>query len=47
LRERGVLCGAYPGEEIRMVTHRDVGPPDVERALSAVREVAGAGFGPR
>jgi threonine aldolase len=44
LRDRGVLCGAYPGEEIRMVTHRDVGPADVERALSAVREVAGAGF---
>jgi threonine aldolase len=45
LRERGVLCGAYPGEEIRMVTHRDVGPADVERALSAAREVAAGGFG--
>jgi len=47
LRERGVLCGAYPGEEIRMVTHRDVGPADVTRALSAVREVAEALFGRR
>jgi threonine aldolase len=45
LRERGVLCGAYPGEEIRMVTHRDVGPADVARALSAAREVAAGGFG--
>lgn len=46
-RDRGVLCGAYPGEEIRMVTHRDVGAGDVARALSAAREIAaGAAPGP-
>jgi len=42
-RDRGVLCAAYPGEEIRMVTHRDVGPSDVERALNAAGELAIAG----
>ena len=40
-RERGVLCAAYPGEEIRMVTHRDVGLADVDRALAAARAIAG------
>jgi threonine aldolase len=39
-RERGVLCGAYPGEEVRMVAHRDVGAADVVRAISAAREIA-------
>jgi threonine aldolase len=41
-RERGVLCAAYPGEEVRMVTHRDVGSADVERALAAAEEIARA-----
>jgi len=40
LRRRGVLCGAYPGEELRMVTHRDVGPEDVSLAIDALRQVA-------
>ena len=39
-RERGVLCSAYPGEEIRMVTHRDVGAEDVDRALADAERIA-------
>ena len=39
-RESGVLCSAYPGEEIRMVTHRDVGTADVDRALAAAERIA-------
>ena len=39
-RQRGVLCAAYPGEEIRFVTHRDVGTADVDRALAAARAIA-------
>ncbi|HET7451900.1 MAG TPA: beta-eliminating lyase-related protein, partial [Thermoanaerobaculia bacterium] len=39
-RERGVLCAAYPGEEIRLVTHRDVGSKDVDRALAAAEAIA-------
>jgi threonine aldolase len=39
-REREVLCAAYPGEEIRMVTHRDVGARDVDRALVAAEAIA-------
>ena len=39
-RERGVLCSAYPGEEIRLVTHRDVGSADVDRALAAAAQIA-------
>ncbi len=40
LRDQGVLCSAYPGEEVRMVTHRDVGSADVDRALSAAERIA-------
>jgi threonine aldolase len=39
-REEGVLCSAYPGEEIRMVTHRDVARADVDRALAAAERIA-------
>ncbi|HET9796118.1 MAG TPA: GntG family PLP-dependent aldolase [Thermoanaerobaculia bacterium] len=39
-RGEGVLCGAYPGEEVRMVTHRDVTAADVDRALTAARRIA-------
>jgi threonine aldolase len=39
-REAGVLCAAYPGEEVRMVTHRDVGGADVDRALAAAERIA-------
>jgi len=39
-RDAGILCGAYPGEEIRMVTHRDVSRVDVDRALAAAERIA-------
>ncbi len=39
-REAGVLCSAYPGEEVRLVTHRDVARADVDRALSAAERIA-------
>jgi len=39
-RESGVLCSAYPGEEVRMVTHRDVSRADVDRALAAAERIA-------
>jgi threonine aldolase len=41
-KQQGVLCSAYPGEEIRMVTHRDVGREDVDRALRVARSIARA-----
>ncbi len=39
LGERGVLCIAL-GRRIRLVTHRDVGDEDVERAVRAFRDTA-------
>jgi threonine aldolase len=42
LRERGILALAAPGGiGIRMVTHKDVGDEDVERAASAFRAILG------
>jgi threonine aldolase len=37
LRRRGVLALGPPGTKMRLVTHRDVGAADVERALEALR----------
>ena len=39
LRERGVLAIPLGDLGVRFVTHRDVGPDDVERALSGLREL--------
>lgn len=39
MRERGVLAIPLGDLGIRFVTHRDVGPADVERALSCLREL--------
>jgi threonine aldolase len=43
LAVRGVKLGAIGGRRFRAVTHCDVGPPDIEYALSAVREVLESG----
>jgi threonine aldolase len=42
LREKGILAGAAGVASIRLVTHADVGDPDVERCVSAFREIAAA-----
>jgi len=42
MRERGVLCGAFGSDEIRMVTHYEIGDRDVDTALAAAREVLAA-----
>jgi threonine aldolase len=42
LEEEGVLANVVGGR-IRFVTHRDVGPEDIDRALSAWRLVVGEG----
>ncbi|MBI4570243.1 MAG: aminotransferase class I/II-fold pyridoxal phosphate-dependent enzyme [Planctomycetes bacterium] len=39
LKQRGVLGNVVAGRMFRFVTHRHVGPADVERALGAVAEV--------
>ena len=44
LAERKVLGGAVDGRRVRMVTHLDVNRADIERALSIIGEVVGAGF---
>jgi threonine aldolase len=38
MKERGILALAVSGG-IRMVTHKDVGDEDVDRAIAAVREI--------
>jgi threonine aldolase len=45
LKEQGVLASPVSQDQARMVTHRDVGRADVERAIESVRRVAGAGAG--
>jgi threonine aldolase len=39
MRERGVLCGAFGVDELRMVTHYEISDADVDAALGAAREV--------
>jgi len=39
LKERGILVGPTKPKRIRLLTHRHIGDGDVERALSAFREV--------
>ncbi len=43
LRERGVLATQVGTHGVRFVTHLDVGPADVERAIDAARAVLAAG----
>src|SRR5919106_622301 len=43
LAELKVLGGAVDGRRVRMVTHLDVNSADIERALSIIGEVVGAG----
>ena len=38
LTERGVLCAATGPDTIRLVTHLDISPDDIEYALSAAKE---------
>jgi threonine aldolase len=38
LRARGVLMGGFGGRIVRAVTHYGIGPADVSRAITAVRE---------
>jgi threonine aldolase len=42
LASQGVLAGAAGPSSIRMVTHADVGDPDVDRALHAFEEISPA-----
>ena len=37
MRERGVLCGAFGGFEVRMVTHYEIDDGAIEKALVAAR----------
>jgi len=40
LRERGVLASQVAHDQVRMVTHRDVGPADVDAAIARLRAAA-------
>ncbi|MEO6325516.1 MAG: GntG family PLP-dependent aldolase [Thermoanaerobaculia bacterium] len=42
LKDEDVLCGAGMANEVRFLTHADVGDADVERAIAAVRKVLGS-----
>jgi len=37
MKERGVLCGAFGGFEVRMVTHYEIDDAAIESALAAAR----------
>ncbi len=37
LKERGILASQFGPEKVRLVTHRDVSPADVDRAVEALR----------
>jgi threonine aldolase len=39
LKERGVLVGGFSATEVRLVTLYEIGDTDVERALTAARDV--------
>lgn len=39
LKKRGVLALAFGANRVRMVTHKDIDDIDVERALSAIKEI--------
>lgn len=39
LRERGVLCSTFGPDLIRMVTHLDISPDDVEYTLNTARQL--------
>ena len=43
LLEEGVLTLGFPGFSMRLVTHRDVGPEGLDRALVALRKVLARG----
>ena len=38
LKERGVLISQLTADTVRLVTHRHIGPEQVDTALAAVRE---------
>ena len=40
LKEKGVLVGPMGARRLRLVTHRDVDAPDIERAIDAFRTLA-------
>ncbi|HVA50276.1 MAG TPA: low-specificity L-threonine aldolase [Pirellulales bacterium] len=40
LKRRGLLISAFGGQLMRAVTHLDVGPADIERAVAVLAEVA-------
>ncbi len=42
MRERGVLCGAFGTDQVRMVTHYQIGDSDVDDALAAARRILAA-----
>lgn len=41
LRERGVLCNAFTRDNLRFVTHHQLGDAEVDRAVAAAKEVLG------
>ncbi len=45
LKERGVLASAVGPHAVRLVTHRDVGRAECERAAGVLREMLGAAVG--
>jgi threonine aldolase len=47
LLRHGVRMGGYPGGRVRAVTHLDVDRAGIDRAVEAVRAVAGAGAAAR
>ena len=44
LSERKVLGGPVDARRVRMVTHLDVNRADIERALTVIGKIVGAGF---
>ena len=43
LAERGVLAGTIDVDTVRFVTHKDVDDADLDRAIAALDDLAGAG----
>jgi threonine aldolase len=41
-RERGVLCSSLAPGSLRLVTHRHIGPAEVDRALEVFAPIAAA-----
>ena len=42
LKEKGVLAAGISKTAVRLVTHRDVGDPGIDRAIEAIRRTAGS-----